>query len=350
MPNDALIAALDRLRDSYSQRQKATNGLLTALKGATSALGKANRTLREYAEQNPNGGSSTLTQAQQAFNTSQLKEEAVDPLLPELRREMKTLAVLVTALKDALAALRGEAVDVVKLGRAYTSLQSAKLQDGALVALLPELDQELQQAQRSLSDSFGLALRHALADLGIALGGRPPRFEIGPFELDANFVARTAALSYGKNLVSKRVPLSVEASINAYQRESKAIMGRNEDGGRWMEQFYSAWETVRRRRGTAEPRANIVECYLEMVLLRQPRAFRSAPSKSAFIDYSRAQFAYDFFTFTSRQRLEYKGLRAFGLVATKSQADNPERSFWIVEGDSPHDGRYIADVKFDRDE
>jgi hypothetical protein len=87
-----------------------------------------------------------------------------------------------------------------------------------------------------------------------------------------------------------------------------------------------------------------------MVLLRQPRAFRSAPTKHGFVEYSRAQFAYDFATFAGRQRLEYKGLRAFGLVATKSQTDNPERSFWIVEGNTPHDGRYIADVKFDRDE
>jgi hypothetical protein len=32
--------------------------------------------------------------------------------------------------------------------------------------------------------------------------------------------------------------------------------------------------------------------------------------------------------------------------ATKSQTDNPERSFWIVEGDTPHAGRYIGDVEF----
>jgi hypothetical protein len=37
-------------------------------------------------------------------------------------------------------------------------------------------------------------------------------------------------------------------------------------------------------------------------------------------------------------------------VATKSQTDNVERSIWIVDGDSPHAGNYIADVKFDKDE
>ncbi len=148
----------------------------------------------------------------------------------------------------------------------------------------------------------------------------------------------------------KRVPLSVEAAIGAYQREAKAIMGRSEDGARWMEQLYTAWEAVRRKRGSTDLRANIVECYLELVLLRQSRAFRSAPSRHDFTDYSRAQFAYDFYEFAGRQQITYKGLRAFGPVATKSQTDNVERSIWVVDGDSPHSGNYISDVKFDKDE
>jgi hypothetical protein len=350
MSNESLIGALEQMRDTYTQRQRAASGLMAALKGVTSALGKAGRSLRDYSEQNGTPAAGALGQAQQAFGALRLKEEAVDPLLPELRREEKLTATLVTALKDALAALRAESIDVIKLGRAYSALQGIKLQDATLTALLPELDQDLQQAQRSLSDTFGVALRHALAEQGIALGGRPPSFEIGPFELEANFVSRTAALSYGKNLINRRVPLSVEMVIKAYQGAIKAIMGRNEDAARWIEQLYTAWETVRKKRGTTEPRANIVDCYLEMVLLRQPRAFRSAPTKGGFAEYSRAQFAYDFFTFTNQEGLTYKGLRAFGTGATKSQADNPERSFWIVEGNTPHEGRYIADVKFDRDE
>jgi hypothetical protein len=216
--------------------------------------------------------------------------------------------------------------------------------------LLPPLDQELQQAQRALADTFGQALRAALAEQGIAIGGRPPRFEVGRFEIVANFVSRGASISYGKDVVVKRVPLSVESVVNAYGREVKAIMGRNEDGARWVEQFYQAWENARKKRGTHDKRANIVECYFELVLLRQPRGFRSAPGKSGFVDYSRAQFAYDFFEFVGTQQREYKGLRAFGHTATKSSTESAEKSIWIVEGDSPHAGRYIADVVFDKDE
>ena len=349
MPSEALITSLDSLRETYVQRQRAANTVLAALKGTSDALNKANRSLREYAEQFA-GASAAVARSQEAFGALRLRDEAIDPLLPELRRELKQLTVVAAALKDAQVAVRGDAVDVIKLGRAQTALQASRVQDNALANVLTELEQELAQAQRALGDTFGLSLRHALAEQGIELGGRPPRFEIGRFELVADFVSRSGTLSYGKNLVNKRIPLSVEQAVATFGRENKAITGRNEDGGRWMEQFYNAWETVRRKRDTNELRVSIVECFYELVLLRQARAFRSAPSKNSFVEYSRAQFAYDFFEFTSRHPVEHKGMRAFGLVATKSQTENAERSVWIVEGDNPHDGRYIADVKFDRDE
>jgi hypothetical protein len=346
MPNDSLLEELERLRDSYSQRQKATNSLLTALKGTTSTLGKATRNLNDYAIQQNNLNPALLAQSRQIFGTLRLKDEAIDPLLPELRREAKSLTRLTAALKDALVALRGENVDVIKLGHAHAALSAVKTPDPALAALLPALDQELQQAQYALGDTFGLALRNALAAQGISMFGRPPRFEIGRFEVVANFVTRSASISYGKDLITRRVPLSVEAVIKVYQRDAKAVLGRNEDGDRWIAQFYSAWENARRRRGATEKRANIVDCYFELMLLRQPKTFRSAPSKGSLVDYSRPQFAYDFFEFTNQQRRAYNGMYVAAHGATKSQADNPEKSFWIVEGDTPHAGRYIADVEF----
>jgi hypothetical protein len=350
MPNDALLSRIEEVRDTYTQRQKATNGLLAALKGATGALNKASRSLNDYLDQNRNGQLPKLTEAQQAFGALRLKDDVVDPLLPDLRREVKLLTKLGGALKDAHAALRGDSVDVVKLGHAYGVLQSVNVQDDALSALLPEIDGELQQAQRTLGETFGQALRGAVAELELELRGRPPRFELGRFEINANFVSRSASISYGKILVVKRVPLSVEAVIKAYQREAKVIMGRNEDGERWIEQFYLAWQNARRKRERADQRANIVDCYYEQVLLRQSRTFRSAPSKASFVDYSRAQFAYDFFEFINQQRCAYQGQRVSAHTATKSQTESADKSIWIVEGDSPYDGRYIADVAFVKDE
>lgn len=346
MPNDELIAALEALRDSFSQRQRATNGLLTALKGASSALGKAGRALGDYAGQSVLLDAGRLAQAQEAVAQARVKEDAVDPVLPELRRESKALATTITSLKDALTALRGEAVDVVKLGRAREALQTGKIQDESISALLPLMTRELEQAQQTLGATFGEALRAALAAQGLEATGRPPRSEIGRFEVVTDFVHRGATLSYGKEVLVPRLPLSVEAVVRTYQREARAIAGRNEDGARWIQQFHDAWETARRKRNRTGTRVGIVDCYFELVLLRQSKAFRSEPTKRRFADYTRAQFAYDLFEFVDRQQRAHNGLHAVVHGATKDQTDNPERSIWIVEGRGPHDGRYIGDVEF----
>lgn len=352
MPNDALITTLEHLRETYNQRQRATNGLLNALKGTASAVGKTSRALREYADQrgtDTNGvGAATEAFAPGAAATH-LKDEVVDPLVSTLRREVKSDAATFGALKDALTALSGDAVDVVKLGRAVTTLRANSRADQNLAAAMPPLEAELTQAQQTLGDTFGRALRDALAAQNIAIGGRPPHFEIGRFALDADFVGRAAALSYGKDVVAKRVPLSVEAVLRAYQSAHKAVLGRVEDPARWIETLQAAWNiAILKREASGRPaagRANIVECYVEMILLRQSRAFRSTPGKQTFADYGRAQFAHDFFEFVIEQRRAPAGKQIVPHGATKSQADSVERSFWLVEGDNPNAGRYYGDVE-----
>ncbi|MBA3943444.1 MAG: hypothetical protein H0X37_02650 [Herpetosiphonaceae bacterium] len=346
MPNDALIGALDQLRESYNLRLKATNNLLGLLKSTPGLLSKISKSLNDYAHQSSPASSGTIANAQQILAGLRLKDEVVDPLAPDLRREVKALTSVSTALKDALAALRGEAVDVVRLGRAYNVLQANRTQNIELETVLPGVEGELEQAQASLSTTFGETLRDAVVARGMTLGGRPPRFALGRFDINVNWVTRSAALSYGTELLVGRVPLSVDALLKTYDREVKVIMGRNENGERWIEQLYQAWDTVRKKRATTDKRVNIVDCYLELVLLRQPRAFRSAPSKRTIVDYTRAQFVFDFFEFTNEQRLAYNNLYVAASNSTKSQTDNPEKSFFIVEGSSPGDGRYISDIEF----
>jgi hypothetical protein len=85
MPDEALIAALDNVRDQYSQRQKVTQNLLAALKGTPGTLAKTTRALQTYAEQSSGIDPDRLGQAQQMFETLRVKEGAVDPLMPDLK-------------------------------------------------------------------------------------------------------------------------------------------------------------------------------------------------------------------------------------------------------------------------
>ncbi len=349
MANDTLINQLELMRDAASQRQKAATAAQTALQSIPTIFTKAERALRTLADQAGPAAPDALEQSRQALANARLKESAVDPLLPDVRREIKAQAALQSALKDSITALRGESVDIIRLGHALAAIRTAKIQDAALNQLVPQLDAVLAEAEQSLAFTFGLAFRNALAQQGIELDGRPPRCTIGRFEIVANFAGRSASILYGKEVVVRKVALSVEALTKAYLGAQKAIGGRNEDPARWLENLYNAWEGIRRKRGISEPRANIVECYMEVIMLRQPKAFRLEPGKHSFVDYSRAQFAYDFECF-ARSGYEYRGLRAFGSSATKSHTDNPERSMWIMHGSTPYEGAYIGDVKFDRDE
>jgi hypothetical protein len=300
---------------------------------------KALKALRDYAEQN---GSVDAQAAQAAFARS--REETTDPLSADLRREVKTYATLLSALKESAGALRAEPVDVVRLDKALAVLAASKEQ--AVLDTLPELQSELDVAQRALGDEFGQKLRAALSAQNVTIGGRPPKFEIGRFELDSNFARRFSVLRYGKDMVAPHVPITVEATLQAYQNAVKAIEGRKEDGAAWMAQLHDAYQLARRKRNVHDARINIVDVYLELVILRQGRAFASEPSKRTFADYSRAQFLYDFYEFTSRRRLAHQGQVVKVHSATKSQTDSPTKSMWIVEGDSPYDGQFIADIAF----
>ena len=88
----------------------------------------------------------------------------------------------------------------------------------------------------------------------------------------------------------------------------------------------------------------IIDCYYELVLLRQSRSFNSSPSKRNFTDYTRAQFVHDLDRFGSQ--LRHQGQRLILHTATKTQAESPSRSLWVISGTGPHDGQYVADLEF----
>ena len=341
MSNETLLHQLDALREQYSGQQRAAAALLTALKAVNNAQAKAQKALAAHR------GTTDVRPAQEAFAALRLREEAIDPLLPRLQREDRVLAALGGALREAATALRQEPPDVVRLERALGVLAADNRAE--LHALLPSLHDELDLAGRLLGDEFGYRLREALAAQGSTLGGRAPRFEIGRFELEANFAKRTLILRYGKEVVVPHIPITVEAAVRAYGAATKAVLGRTLDPAAWITQFHEAYQQARRRGAATGARVNLVDCYRELVLLRQGRAFLSEPSKRTISDYPRAHFIADFTEVTDRRRLAHQGQVVRAHSATKSQTDSPLKSMWIVEGDTPYDGRYIADIEWVRD-
>ncbi|MCZ7540433.1 MAG: hypothetical protein M5U29_11070 [Anaerolineae bacterium] len=223
-------------------------------------------------------------------------------------------------------------------------LRAARLPDESLEAVLPALSEALDEAQAQLSYEFGASLRDRLAALGLSLGGRPPQFQVGRFEILVSFLSRTAAIHYGKIQVAAGIRLSLDLLIKAYQDAAGNVEGRDEDGQRWIDQLYTAWQIARRKSEKSAARVSIIDCYYELVLLRQSRSFNSSPSKRGFTDYSRAQFVHDLDRFA--QQFSHQGQRVTLHTATKTQAENANRSLWVITGAGPHDGQYVADLEF----
>jgi hypothetical protein len=98
MANEVLIQQLDSLRAMYDQQQKRATALQSALKALPAAQTNAQRILQDYQTQN---AAVDVAQVQGLLTDLRLKEEAIDPLMPELRRENKQLAAIITALKDS---------------------------------------------------------------------------------------------------------------------------------------------------------------------------------------------------------------------------------------------------------
>lgn len=336
MPNETLIEQLESLREGYTRQQKKAANMQGVLKAAAKFQSRIQKASADYKETNTAIDPSGLSQI--------INREAIDPLLPGLRREIKAFAPVVVALKTAASALRSEPTDVVRLDKAIQALKVSP-QPG-LDSVVAELAQELEIGQRALRDEFGQKLNDAFAQMGLNLGRTGAKFTVGRFELEPNFAKRALVLRYGVDVVVPRAPLTVEGAVDAYRKAAKLVLERQTDGKAWIEQFHRAHTLAGRKLQGDTGRVNIVDCYLEMVILRQGKAFFAEPSKRSLAEYTRAEFIHDFYEFSARQRQSADGRYVKANSATKSQTDNPAKSMWIVEGESPYEGRYIADIEF----
>ncbi|MBK8796001.1 MAG: hypothetical protein IPM07_06180 [Anaerolineales bacterium] len=182
--------------------------------------------------------------------------------------------------------------------------------------------------------------------MGVGIGGRPPKFEIRRSELDANFARRFSVLRYGKDVVAPMCRSPSRPPSKPTRLRSRRSRARNQEGAAWLAQFHDAYQIVRRKRANTDNTRQHRRCLYRTGAAAPGAPFASEPSKRTFSDYSRAQFIHDFHEFTGRQRLAHKGQVVKVHASTKSQTDSPAKSMWIVEGDSPYDGRYISDIEF----
>ena len=179
--------------------------------------------------------------------------------------------------------------------------------------------------------------------------GRPPTLAVSELVLGIDTAARKVGWFYGKEALTRPLPLSLSAVVGAFEREQRTILARELDTDAFLGELYTTWAQVlegksRRPQGG---RVSLIETYSKLVLNRQSGRFWNAPSRSTFRDYPRALFVRDLVLAQPSPTVTVNGerQRLFLGVATKSQAESSSRSLWVPQG--PFEGGYYADITFE---
>ncbi len=269
----------------------------------------------------------------------------------ELDPQFKALRNVMGALRTAVRLAAAEQADALPMQKAL-----AKLEKAAIDVESEELDTAValfasatQNALDNLAYEFAKDLREAFAARGETVEGRPPTLTVGMLIFKIDMAARKGQWFFGKEALTRPIPLSQAGIMKAYDRQVKRIVERTVDVTKLLAELYQAWQDCREKRKTRPSRINIVEAYSQLTINRQSNRFWNAPSRSTFKDYERALFVRDLTLLraSGKNSLTVDGEEhqlSLG-VATKSQTEQASRSIWLPE--TALDGQYYSDITFE---
>lgn len=284
----------------------------------------------------------------------QVGQTETDPKFKALRAAnsaLKTAARL--AGQDKLDALPMQKA-LVKLQQAGALVKEAGLEDPALDSATAAFEEATQSALDALAFQFARDLKESFEARGQTVEGRPPTLVVDDLVLQIDIANRKAQWFYGKEALTKPLPLSLSGIIKAYDRQRKLILERKDETPVFLAELYSAWDdlmTEKTEKNGRRPSGNripLVETYAKLVLNRQATRFWNAPSRSTFKDYERQYFVRDLVLANeagAKLTIDGKSYRLRLGVATKSQADSATRSVWVPS--SALDGEYYSDITFE---
>ncbi len=285
------------------------------------------------------------------MTTTPALSEQIQAAQSELEPQFSALRKATGALKQA-AKLAAEAKpDALTMQKALAKLQQAEelLEDPALHRATQTFANATQAALDSLAFEFAHDLRDAFAERGIQVEGRPPTLVIGDLVLQIDIGARKATWFYGKEALTRPLPLTIKGLLKAYDQQYKTIINRELNAAEFMAEVYKAWSDLMEERSRRGGRVNIVEVYSKLTLNRQSARFWNSPARSTFKDYPRPLFVRDLVLVRSAPVALVAGQEQemrLG-IASKNQADSAQRSVWLPI--SALDGEYYADLTFQPD-
>jgi hypothetical protein len=262
----------------------------------------------------------------------------------ELDPQFKAMRAVMGALRTAVALANAEKADALPMHKALTKLElaAAEVESTTLTTAVASFAAVTQSALDDLAYDFAKDLRDEFAARGETVNGRPPTLTVGLLTLKIDIAARKGQWLYGKEPLTRPIPLSLTGVLKAYDQQVKRIVDRTVEADKLVDELQKAWTDclAKRKSKPGGGRINLVEVYSQLTLNRQSARFWNAPSRSTFKDYERPLFVRDL------ALLHEQGAVPFSLgVATKSQTEQSNRSIWLPE--TAVDGQYYSDITFE---
>ncbi len=277
--------------------------------------------------------------------------ESVQTAQGALDPQFKALRAATGALKQAAKLAAEERADALAMQKSLAKLDAAAEQvtDPAFTQAVADFATATRQALDDLAFHFAHDLKEVFEQRGETVEGRPPTLVVGELVLQIDITARKAQWFYGKEALTRPIPLSINTIIKAYDRQHKSIVDRKIDVTGFLTELHTAWNELlaKRAQRPAGGRINLIELYSQVVINRQAQRFWNAPSRSTFKDYERAHFVRDLVLAHDAPGLTVDGKTVRMLLggATKNQAESASRSIWAPK--SALDGEYYANIWFE---
>jgi len=293
-----------------------------------------------------------------ASSTSNSETEQPDPAelteaLGEVRRqlneEIKVRRGRVKPIEEALRALKDPHRNAVALFEATVALEHP-----APELKLPAAYRETVNGLRALADfnlaelqfTFARDLRAAFKEAGVKLEGTPAELVAELFVIKPDVRRKAVEITLSRQPASnKKIKLDVDATLAAFTRVRREICERKTDYNELLKEIYEAYARTLKLAGKQSgARMGIVDCYRELVLVRQPLSFRKTPSKLSFLDYPKTHFAFDMLELRRQGKLTYEGQRLNLGTATIDVGSDSARAMFLLT--SATEGQFIKDLYF----
>jgi hypothetical protein len=265
-----------------------------------------------------------------------------------LSDEVKKRKDMIKPIEQALSALKDPHKNAVALHEAATTLSKPHELDlpDDYTSLIGQLRALAEDKLSELEFTFARDLRAAFQEQGIKLEGSRSELVADLFLIKIDILKKQVQMTFSRQPVTaKTIKLEVDKVVSAYQRAKREICERNTDLDLLLKELFETYQRILKLSGKpAGTRVSIVDCYRELVLIRQPLSFRRTPSKVSFVDYPKTHFIFDMLQLRRNNRLTFEGQRLNFGTATIDVGTDSTRAMFLATG--ALEGAFIKDIYF----